>query len=125
MQPYIFGDTAIIGIKVLIAPLVFRARRPFFIIPVIVDADCDYIFLSVLNIRSQIKTDSHDTILVQADILTIYIEIRPLTDSFKLYKNFLILAVGRQTEMFPIPHNRIGQFINAQAESLIFIEGMR
>ena len=53
MQPYIFGDTAIIGIKVLIAPLVFRARRPFFIIPVIVDADCDYIFLSVLNIRSQ------------------------------------------------------------------------
>ena len=62
---------------------------------------------------------------MQADILTIYIEIRPLTDSFKLYKNFLILAVGRQTEMFPIPHNRIGQFINAQAESLIFIEGMR
>ena len=71
VQPYIFGDTAIIGIKVLIAPLVFRARRPFFIIPVIVDADCDYIFLSVLNIRSQIKTDSHDTILVQADILKI------------------------------------------------------
>ena len=112
MQPYIFRNASIIGIKILIAPLIFRTCCPFFIIPVIVDAKCYYIFLSILNVRSQVEADSHHAIFVQTDMMTIDIKIRPLTNSFELYKDLLIFTIARQTKMLPIPHNRIGQFIN-------------
>ena len=71
MQPYIFRNASIIGIKILIAPLIFRTCCPFFIIPVIVDAKCYYIFLSILNVRSQVEADSHHAIFVQTDMMTI------------------------------------------------------
>lgn len=47
VQPYIFRYPTIIGIEVPVVPLILGIRIPFFVIPVIVNADGDYIFLSI------------------------------------------------------------------------------
>ena len=89
--------------------MILSISGTFLIIPVIINADCHYILLSIFNIRSQIETYSHRTIFMQADIFTIDIKISSLTDPFKFNKDFFVLAIGRQTEMFTIPHHSIRQ----------------
>jgi len=109
MKPHILRNPSIIGIKITVTPLILSISGTFLIIPVIINADCHYILLSIFNIRSQIETYSHRTIFMQADIFTIDIKISSLTDAFKFNKNFFVFAIGRQTEMLTIPHDCIRQ----------------
>ena len=122
MKPHILRNPSIIGIKITVTPLILSISGTFLIIPVIINADCHYILLSIFNIRSQIETYSHRTIFMQADIFTIDIKISSLTNPFKFNKDFFVLAIGRQTEMFTIPHHSIRQLFYTQTKSFIFIK---
>ena len=102
--------------------MILSISGTFLIIPVIINADCHYILLSIFNIRSQIETYSHRTIFMQADIFAIDIKISSLTDPLKFNKDFFVLAAGRQTEMFTIPHHSIRQLLYTQTKSFIFIK---
>ena len=122
MKPYILRYTSIIGVEITVTPLIFGAGSTFLIIPIVINADRHYILLSIFNIRSQIETYSHRTIFMQADIFTIDIKISSLTDPFKFNKDFFVFAIGRQTEMFTIPHHSIRQLFYTQTKSFIFIK---
>ncbi len=122
MKPYILWYTSIIGVEITVTPLIFGAGSTFLIIPIVINADRHYILLSIFNIRSQIETYSHRTIFMQADIFAIDIKISSLTNPFKFNKDFFVLAIGRQTEMFTIPHHSICQLFYTQTKSFIFIK---
>ena len=122
MKPYILWYTSIIGVEITVTPLIFGAGSTFLIIPIVINADRHYILLSIFNIRSQIETYSHRTIFMQADIFAIDIKISSLTNPFKFNKDFFVLAIGRQTEMFTIPHHSIRQLFYTQTKSFIFIK---
>ncbi len=46
MQEYIFVDAAEVGIEVLVFPLIFLSGGFFAVIPAVVYAGCNYIFLA-------------------------------------------------------------------------------
>ena len=125
VQPYIFRYPTIIGIEVPVVPLILGIRSPFFVIPVIVNADGDYIFLSIFYMRCQVETDGHNSVLVEADVFAIDIEISTLTYTFKFDKDFFLVIVCGEAKMFPIPYDGICQLFDAQSESFVFIESIR
>ena len=140
MHAHIFGQTTIVCIEVLIVPLksgwlqhIVRQAiairndltcsrgSTFFITPVIISEDLKSIHLSDPYMRCQIKTKSHDAILVQTNVLPIQPYLRGLTCTLKLYKNFLILPLFRCHKCLHISHSIVRKILDRHTECILLI----
>ena len=89
MQPDILGDTAIVGVEVLVVPLITAVILPRAIRPTVVTAHSQHI-LSFYYIRCQVEATGHHTVLAEAEMMAVQIEVSPLANTLKLDEEFLI-----------------------------------
>ena len=124
MQIDILGQTAVVGIKVLVVPLIAAVQRAVTILPRVVAAHGHHILTS-LDIGGEIEAEGHHTIVGEAHFLAIHPHIGTLTGAFELNKHLACHLFGSKGEVLAIPADGVCQIDNIQLESLIAIEGIR
>ena len=62
MQPDVLGQTAVVGIEVVIVPLVTAVQHPIAVFPVVITA-YGYHVLAFFDIRSQVEAKGHHAIV--------------------------------------------------------------
>ena len=87
VQPYVLGDAAIVGIEVAIVPLVSAVVLARSISPAVVTTNSQHI-LTYYYIRCQVEATSHHSILAVAEVMSVQIEVCPLTYTLKLDEVF-------------------------------------
>ena len=124
MQPDVLRETAVVGVEVAVAPLVFHPCRPLGVVPVIVHAYGDDIAAG-LEVRGDVEAERHHAVLVLADEFAVNIEVNALARSLEFDEHLLAPGRLRQGEVLAVPHHRVGEVLDVDLECLIFVESMR
>ncbi len=124
MQPYIFGNTAVICVEIAVVPLKPLPSSPLTIGPVVVNTYGNNVFPTIVYVRCQIKTHSHNTVFMVAKVVPVQVKVSPHTQALELNKHLLPLCLARQAEMFAIPGNRVGKLLYGHFESLVLVKGV-
>lgn len=123
MQPDVLRNAAVVGIEIAVTPLVLRISGALPVVPVVVHADGHHVVAAVADVGGQVETDRHRSVLVQTEAVAVDVEVGSLAHAFELDKDLLPPRTGRQAEVLAIPHDGVGQLLDAEAESLVFVEG--
>ena len=121
VQPHVFGQSAVVGIEVAVAPLVFGVGGPFAVVPIVVGAYGHHIFATIIDIRCQVEAYGHGTILVQTQVVSVQVEIGTLAHALELDEHFLVFGGLGQTEVLAVPGDGVGQVFDVNLEHLVFV----
>ena len=123
VQPYVLGQSAVVGVEVFVAPLVFDSGGPLCKVPVVVHPYGNHI-LTLTDIRGKVETEGHDTVLVTSHLGPVHVQVHSLAGSFELDENFPSFSRRRQSEMLAVPYYRIRKIVDINFEGFVFIEGV-
>ena len=93
MQIYIFGYSAVVGVEVPVVPLVTAVMSARTVCPAVVTAHRHHV-LTCFYIRCQVESAGHHTVLAVSEVLSVEIEVGPLTYALKLDEYFFVGHVG-------------------------------
>ena len=83
MEPHILRNATVVGVKVLVVPLVATVVTARAVRPAIVAAHGQHV-VTLLHIRCQVEAASHHPILAEAQVMTVQVEVSPLSNAFEL-----------------------------------------
>ena len=122
VQVDVLGNAAIVGIEIAVVPLVAAVVNPRAIRPAVVTAHGQHV-LALMDVGGKVEAAGHDTILREAQAVTIQPEVGTLAHALELYEHLALHFRGRKLEMLPIPGYGVGEVDNILAEGLVAIEG--
>ena len=83
MQPHVFGQTAVVGIEVIVVPLITTVQHPIAVLPIVV-ATHGYHVLAFLDIRCDVEAKGHHAIIREAHFLSVHPYVGTLTGTLEL-----------------------------------------
>ena len=83
VQPHVLWQTAVVGIEVIIVPLVAAIQHPIAVLPIVIASHGNHV-LAFLDIRCDIKSESHHAIVREAHFLTVHPYVSSLTRTLEL-----------------------------------------
>ena len=123
VQPHVLRDAAIVGVEVLVVPLVTAVVTARAIVPTVVAAHGQHVF-ALFDIGCQVKATSHHTVFAETQMMSVQIEVSPLSNTFELDEYLTLYLFLCQKELLAIPTNGICQIDDVLSESLIAVEGI-
>ena len=123
VKPYVFGNTAVVGIEVPVVPLVTAVVLARTVGPAVVAAHSHYV-VARLHIRCHVKAEGHHAVFAETEVTAIDIDVGTLPDALELDEYFALHCLSRKGERLTIPHDGVGQFDNITTESLAAVEGV-
>ena len=121
VQPHVFGQSAVVGIEVAVAPLVFGVGGPFAVVPVVVGAHGHHVVAAIIYIRCQVESHGHGAVFVQAQVVAVQVEVGSLAYTLKFHKHLLVFGRLGQAEMLAVPGDSVGQVLDVHFEHLVFV----
>ena len=89
MQINILGDAPVVGVEVLVVPLVTAVVTARTVCPTIIAAHGNDI-LAFFDIRCQVKSECHHTILAETNVMSVQIDVSALTHTLELDEVFRV-----------------------------------
>ncbi len=124
VQPYILVQAAVVGVEVTAVPLQLAVGISLTVIPGVVGFHLNAV-LARLQLVSDVKAESHDTVLAVAHILAVYLHVGSQTTALKLNDYALALRRFGQGEGLAIPHYAVALVGDIDLEGLILIPCVR
>ena len=123
VEEHILRNTAIVGIEVLVVPLEALTAGAFTIAPGVIYTYGDDV-LTLFNIRCQVETACHHTILGISHFLAVEPDVGTEAHALELDE---ILAVAHflDLEVLAIPHDGVAEVFNGNLECLFLVESTR
>ena len=121
MQVDVLGQTAVIGVEVLVVPLVSAVECAVAILPRVVAAHGHHV-LTFLYIRCQVEAESHHAVVAEAHLLAVQPDIGSLTGTLELNEDLALHVALADGESLAIPAHGVGQVNDVLTEGLIAVE---
>lgn len=123
VEEHILWNTAIVGFEVLVVPLETLTAGALTIVPGVIHT-YDYDIFTFYNIRCQVESACHHTILGISHFLTIEPDVGTEAHALKLDE---ILAVAHflDMEVLAIPHDGVAEVFDGNLERFFLVEGTR
>ena len=92
------------------------------VLPRVIAADSEHV-LTFFDIRRQVEAAGHDAVLGESQVVTVQIEVGPLTHALELDKELTAFGLV-DIEGLTIPADGVGQVDDVFLESLVAVEGI-